>query len=358
MGKRYIHGSGKNDLKKVFTHYNMENSESTIYKGYLVNKKYDMYSTCQWGYPIAQAQFDAFDLMGNNTYRKWVYADTVRTLTYNDDGRGYVVERKIYNYDNPLHAQPTKITNNTSDGRIKTIFNIYPDDYPKGSVDWIDTMKNRNINYNPIEQYSAVGTSNMMTTGGQLMTYKPGKIGAVVPDNVKILEITSPLNSFTVSNVTSGVLNKDSHYGTDPEVVYDLYDEYNNISQYTPKGSSPISVIWGYNHTYPIARLENIQYSSIGTAPLGYINQLENYTDVSSLETRNNLKTINDSIRANLPDNVFITTYTYDPLIGITSQTSPNGVTTFYEYDSFGRLKLIRDDDDKILKTYEYHYKE
>lgn len=63
-----------------------------------------------------------------------------------------------------------------------------------------------------------------------------------------------------------------------------------------------------------------------------------------------------DEVRV-YPSDAQMTTYTYDPLIGMTSSTNENNVTTFYEYDSFGRLICIRDQNKNILKTYDYHYK-
>lgn len=49
-----------------------------------------------------------------------------------------------------------------------------------------------------------------------------------------------------------------------------------------------------------------------------------------------------------------MTTYTYLPGIGITSQTDVNGNTTYYEYDSLGRLVTIKDNERHLLKKYEY----
>lgn len=56
------------------------------------------------------------------------------------------------------------------------------------------------------------------------------------------------------------------------------------------------------------------------------------------------------------PKDAQMFTYTYDPLIGMTSQTNPAGITTYYEY-SLGRLKIIKDHEGNINQQYEYHFK-
>jgi YD repeat-containing protein len=56
------------------------------------------------------------------------------------------------------------------------------------------------------------------------------------------------------------------------------------------------------------------------------------------------------------PATAQMTTYTYTPLVGITSQCDVGNRVTYYEYDGLARLKRIRDQDYNILKTLEYQY--
>ena len=54
-----------------------------------------------------------------------------------------------------------------------------------------------------------------------------------------------------------------------------------------------------------------------------------------------------------------VTTYTYEPLVGVASVTDPLGMTTGFEYDEGGRLKqiyILKDDKKEVVERYEYNY--
>lgn len=93
-----------------------------------------------------------------------------------------------------------------------------------------------------------------------------------------------------------------------------------------------------------------------GTDPWQYHEEIINVTSTAS-QTKiiENSGKLLDEIRL-YPTNAKMTTYTYDPLIGTTSTTDPNNITTYYEYDTFGRLETVRDSDKNIVKRYKYHY--
>ena len=167
-----------------------------------------------------------------------------------------------------------------------------------------------------------------------------------------IIDFGSDLNPSNVKELTGSVY--------DDKITFDAYDSKGNVLQYHRKSNYNVSYIWGYNQAFPVAKIENAAYTTVSSNStlMSYINQLQNYSDLTDATVRSNLKTLNNNIRNNKPANSMITTYTYKPLVGMTSATDPNGATIYYEYDSFGRLATIRDDDGHILKTYEYHYKQ
>ncbi|OMP80003.1 hypothetical protein [[Flexibacter] sp. ATCC 35208] len=57
------------------------------------------------------------------------------------------------------------------------------------------------------------------------------------------------------------------------------------------------------------------------------------------------------------PADAKMTTNTYDPLVGITSQCDPANRVAYYEYDGIGRLKVLRDMDGNVLRVHDYQYK-
>lgn len=161
-------------------------------------------------------------------------------------------------------------------------------------------------------------------------------------------------------NGTSIILpgsQQSSNYGNTlvDEVVFNSYDSKGNLLQFTSKDNIPTSFIWGYNQTYPIAKIIGASYSQVLAAlsqsdqNLGY---LQNMSD-NSLETEMSL--LRNNIKALVPA-AQVNTYLYKPLVGMTQATDLNGKKTFYEYDSFNRVKLIKDQNGNIVKTFEYQY--
>jgi uncharacterized protein RhaS with RHS repeats len=52
-----------------------------------------------------------------------------------------------------------------------------------------------------------------------------------------------------------------------------------------------------------------------------------------------------------------VTTYTYLPLVGVSTITDPKGDIITYSYDSFGRLEFVKDKSGNILSENQYNYK-
>lgn len=62
-----------------------------------------------------------------------------------------------------------------------------------------------------------------------------------------------------------------------------------------------------------------------------------------------------DDVRV-YPTGALMTSYTYDPQVGMTGMTDAKGISTNYEYDPFQRLQNVKDKDGNIVKHIDYHY--
>ncbi|AEV99390.1 hypothetical protein A4D02_26500 [Niastella koreensis] len=56
------------------------------------------------------------------------------------------------------------------------------------------------------------------------------------------------------------------------------------------------------------------------------------------------------------PKEAKMSTFTYEPLTGMTSKCDERGYITYFEYDGFGRVSLIRDENANILRKFCYSY--
>lgn len=180
---------------------------------------------------------------------------------------------------------------------------------------------------------------------------------------ISLIKSIYPENQSDANNRTSGlplpysILSTDLQNITKEEVSYDKYDDKGNLQQYTTREGISTTVIWGYNKTQPIAKIEGAKLSDISQSIIDAIVNASN-TDASAAPNNDEtaLFTAFKTFRDSLP-NYQITTYTYDPLIGIRSITPPSGIREYYIYDAAGRLEKVIDIDKKILKELKYNYK-
>jgi len=158
----------------------------------------------------------------------------------------------------------------------------------------------------------------------------------------------------------SSVVSTDLQGAVSTEVTYDQYDVKGNLQQYTTKDGISTVIVWGYNQTKPIAKIDGAKLTDIQQSLIDAIVTASN-TDASAAANNDetSLLSVLNTFRNSLP-NYQITTYTYDPLIGVRSITPPSGMREIYIYDSANRLKEIREKSytGNLLKEFKYNYKQ
>ncbi len=278
------------------------------------------------------------------SYIESVFTRLDSTVTTNYFGSNKVITKKSYDYNLANYQQNSVTTRTGSD--VITSKTYYTCDY-NSTLDNIGILKNAHIISLPVKSVQTkynISSNNLPIK--PLQTKSHSRSARIV----KYTNLGKPEKLYVSK------MGEDIDYVLNPDNYGDLSKYYlkaeysynsNNLLYFTNILDNKTYYHYGYNNAYPVAEIVGADTTDIINA-IGYLDSL----DVDDI----NLKQVNEDIRASLPDSFMVNTYTYEPLIGIKTQTDPNGKTAFYDYDNFNRLEYIKDNELKIKKKYVYKY--
>ncbi|WP_439490783.1 RHS repeat domain-containing protein [Algoriphagus sp.] len=341
-------------------------------------------------YYVSQSDEIMFDTSGNESFKKTIQ----------------------YLYDNLNHLQISSINEDESTGAERTTKYYYPDDVSStgalgggvltasefSAVNKLKSIDKHQIN-EPIQVEMWKGNTLLAT---RRTTFKELPANKILPHKVKTSKGTAPLedrieyisydgmgNLLSVSKSAEKASFLWSYDGQFP-VAESVNATYSQISftsfETTDKGGwtysgTPVTTHKtgkkGYNLSSGSVTKTGIGASSSnpyrvgfwarrssGTGNVNVGGQTESLTTAwkwvekditSSSLTISGGSVIIDELRL-YPADAMMTSYTYEPLVGMTSKTEPNGYTLIYGYDTANRLKTVKNEDGHILEHYEYNY--
>lgn len=240
-----------------------------------------------------------------------------------------VVTTTNYDYDN-LTGYLDEQRSNSSDGKILRSKNIYPTN---------SRLVTENRISSPIKVETFVNDKPISVQETDYRSFQGGSL--YLPKFIKTLK--------GVSSSTNQLEDR---------VIYHSYDSRGNPREVSKKDGTKIYYVWGYQQTQPIAKIVGYTAAQLanvqGLIKIAVSKSNVDKDLVSENALRAALKALRDDVNMK---NAQVTTYTYDPLIGVTSITNPRGETVYYEYDDFNRLEFVKDNQGNILKEHKYNYK-
>lgn len=273
------------------------------------------------------------------SYKNYIYPyyltekiDSIYGLT------GNFVTRNVVTYENNAHNLLQNETVTNANEKLKTT-NSYIFDYPDDFADEDTPMGQMavfNILTPVVDQYKY---KNDALVGGTSIVYGNMDNGVYAPYEIYLQKGDLP---------------------EEKRVVFDFYNANGQPLYYVKDNTEKIVSIWGYNYQFPIAQIKGATiYEVLSALKMDGLYDL----NLFSSQTTPNITTLRASLTSYFSGkNVEITTCTYHPRVGITSMTDPREVTTYYEYDDFGRLKesYYYENGDtskkRVIENHEYNY--
>ena len=271
---------------------------------------------------------------------KYKWNKLLQTTTTTYDGSNTQVKTTGYDYNTTNH-RVWKKSFNSSDSNITYITEYkYPSDYPTEHPCSLMCNSTNFMLYPIIEQ------SLSAIEGGQTKLIKKRKNFYTAYTN-KYRDAAYNTRVFLLTS-SSFALNGGS---LESRLSFDYNDKCDRIS--ITKDTEKVTYLWAYNYMYPVAEIKGATYGDL--TGWGLATQI---TNLATMTSTSNISSALASIRSSLASRpVLMTSYTYDPLIGITSMTTPNGTKTTYNYDVMGRLSSVQNHGNNTVQQHSYHYK-
>ena len=260
---------------------------------------------------------------------------TTETI-YDTAGTNPVSIVQDFEYENDVHLQRTKTTLTESNGTVIETKVYYPDDI---------TSTSSLPEGGPLENYADIAllktaAQHRIATPVQTVSKRDGAVLAIERTEFDAFSgIIQPHKTQTAKGITT----------IEDRLLYEKY-HLGKPLQMRKEDGTPISYIWGYNNTYPIAKIENASYEDLVTALPG----ISTVAQVIALD-ENDLYLLN-GLRTSNPE-FMVSTFTFKPLVGMATVTDPRDYTMTFEYDSLNRLKAVKDEQGHLVTDYQYHYK-
>jgi hypothetical protein len=348
--EKYFNGSN-HLIRQTDIKYNLTealNPNSTNYfelnskAGLLVNTCIKNCGSCNAGgidncLPYSIFSYYIFD---NKIISPWIYKQQTSDKLYDIDGLNPIETLTNYYYDNPNHGLVTTEELITSKGTVFKKNNKYAQD--KGLISGLSADASAAIDL--------MIQKNMVSDVIETEEFHNEIFNSRIRTNYSVWDsegvIVAPENTQSQIGLDNALENR---------IQFIHYDNYGNLLEASQSYGSTTLYLWGYKSQYPIAEIKNANYSIIE----GILGGASGISDISSaMPTDAQVKVWADLLRtSSLLKDAHITSYTYKPLVGMTSMTDPKGMITYYEYDDFNRLKWVKDQSGNILKESTYHFK-
>ncbi|WP_332454098.1 DUF5977 domain-containing protein [Chryseobacterium aquaticum] len=149
------------------------------------------------------------------------------------------------------------------------------------------------------------------------------------------------------------------------KINFTQYDTYGNLTEIKENDVNYTSYIYDQRGQFLRAKVVGLQQNdfsqsiiNIRKSPASDSQSAQTFMQDpnSYMDTFNNELMLSFAIFKAAHPQALISTYAQDVKGNLYSESSPNGINTYYQYDKLDRLTNIKDKDGKILKEYKYNY--